>query len=282
VLVVDDSGRKVAQFDPNGDGPFAVTADGELAFTAHGNLNLWRLPAGQPLRSWRLSATNAPVAVAASADGAVAAALSSGGTITLFSGSASRSTTVPISSEGVPRLSISADGRLLAVTVPDGVRVFDTQTMRTVRTLAGTAFSFSSSGKLLAIQHPDLSVAVLHTAGWQPVTTLQGQPAVASVTFSPDDRLVATMGTDGVLRLADATDGTLLGTKQVIESSLVAQRTGSPPVVLTSRGFALVPGANGSGALAAYLVCDQCFNAGALLEQANERLSQIDPVTPAH
>jgi hypothetical protein len=80
------------------------------------------------------------------------------------------------------------------------------------------------------------------------------------------------LGDDGVLREWDVADGTLLATRQIIESALDAERNPVSPVVLTDTGVAVVGGST-------YDVCDQCLNPSALLAAANSRLKSIAPVT---
>lgn len=281
LLVVDDSGRKVATLSPNGDGPFAVSAGGEVAFTRSGKVVVERLRTGRPVRTWSLSSASgsgAPSAIAISADGRTVATIS-GGTLTVLSPRERRTRTIQVGDSSAAALSMSPSGALVAVTVPSGVQILDTATLTRVRRASGVAAAFSTTGSLMAIQRPDLSISILRTTGWRAQATLQGEPAQATrLVFSPDDRLLAVLGDDGVLRVWDTSDGTLLATRQVIESSLVAQRTGVPAVVLTATGLALVADSVDS-TLNAYLVCGRCFDATALLTEAAARLEEIKPVS---
>ncbi len=285
VVVVDDQGREVARLSPAGDTPFAVAADGELAFTRGGTLYVWRLPTGQLVRSWKLPLPPAPTpgaptslaAVAISADGRTAATVTADGTVTLVSAHGTSVTRIPVGAVS-PGLSMSPDGRLLAVTVASGVRILDTNRLAPVRTELGVAATFSMSGDLIAIQRPDLSIAIIRTGDWLVQTTARGEPVQAgALSFSPDDSLVAATGDDGILRTWDSNDGALIATRQVIESGITAQRTPSVPVVLTAGGFAVV-GSAVDAAVNAYRVCDQCLNPRGLLAQADARLAEIRPV----
>jgi WD40 repeat protein len=287
VVVVDDRGRKVRSLtligdvhDPNaGDVPFAVGSQGVLAFTRAGTLQVVQLRSGQPVRSWGLPSGAASVAIAVSADGTAAATLSSTGTLTVVSPRGPQNVSVPLDSGTPAGLSMSPDGSLLAVTTASGVRILATGTLRWLRTEPGVSASFpAGAGGLIAVQRSDLSIAILDTSSWQPRATVGGERTTATnLSFSPDNRLLAAVGTDGMLRVWDASDGTLLATRQLIESGRAAQMNAPPPVVLTAAGYALI-GDGGDSTVQAYQVCDQCLSPSALLTQADQRLSDIKPI----
>lgn len=287
ILVTDDTGRPIRAVPLHGEGPmygprpFAVASNGELAFVRAGQLNVLRLPAGQQVRSWKLPTSTPPAAIAVSANAATAATTSAGGLLTVVSGH--RTLTAKLAPPGnvniTQPLSMSPDGRLLAVITRSEVEIFDTSNLRVVQHQPGVAVSFSPSGRLIAIQRPDLSIAVISTSDSRTQTTIGGEPSlVTQLSFSPDDRLLAAIGsTDGALKVWDTSDGTQIADRQVIESSLQAGRVLPPPVVLTGAGDALVA-APGFSDINVYDVCDQCFDPGALLAQADARLKQIASV----
>jgi WD40 repeat protein len=289
VVVVDDLGRKVRSLtlvgdvhDPNaGDavGPFAVGSQGVLAFTRAGTLQVVQLRSGQPVRSWGLPSGAASVAIAVSADGTAAATLSSTGTLTVVSSRGPQNVSVPLDGGTPAALSMSPDGSLLAITTASGVRILAASTLQRLRTEPGVSASFpAGAGGLIAVQRSDLSIAILDTSSWQPRATVGGERTTATnLSFSPDNRLLAAVGNDGVLRVWDASDGTLLATRQLIESGRAAQMNAAPPVVLTAAGYAQI-GDGGDSTVKAYQVCDQCLSPSALLTQADQRLSGIKPI----
>jgi len=147
---------------------------------------------------------------------------------------------------------------MLAVTTTSGVRILATSTLQSLRTERGLSASFAAAGGLIAVQRPDQSIAILSTSNWQPQAIAVGEPTIASnLSFSPDERLLGAVGNDGVLRVWDATDGTLVASRQLIESSIQSQRTKPPPVVLTAAGYALI--GDPADKVNAYRVCDQCL-----------------------
>jgi WD40 repeat protein len=225
--------------------------------------------------------------VALSADGRTAATLTEifstaqeTGLVTVYSPQGVRSVRIPLGSAGAT-VSLSADGRLLAVAgaaLPNSVLVIRTSNLSTAFATAGSAASFSSSGALLAVERPDLTIALLRTDDWRTQTALYGEnyPQV-NIAFSPDDRLVAVMDEDDVLRTWDTDDGTLLNTRYVIEG-VFPGRLLTPQPVLTAAGLALI-GVDATDSLDAFSVCDACLDPSAVLKQATERLEEISPVS---
>jgi WD40 repeat protein len=280
VVVVDDTGREVRSIPVRGDGPFAVTASGELAFTRTGTLYFWQLRTGRQLRSIKLSSSAAVTAISTSANGATTALFrdfnsSAPNTLTVVSPLGQR--TIKFSDDANV-LSISRDGRLLAVPVSSGIEILSTSTLQVVRREAGIAVAYSPTGKLIAIQRPDLTIALIRTSDWKTVETAQGESTQAVfLSVSPDDQLLAALGDDGVVRVWDTNDGALISTRQIVEIAAQAQRVGPPPMVLVPGGYVI--GGTPSNDIVSYDVCNQCLNASALLAQAHARLNEIAPVT---
>jgi WD40 repeat protein len=276
LIVLNDEGGTVARLALNGAGPIGVSPTGQLAYTAGGVLQERQLPSGRAVRSWRLPFSSSPAGVAVARGGTTAAVIASDGRLGVFSGTRTRTTVVPTAPfPDEPDMSMSPDGRLLAVTGPRGVRILNTQNLRVVHSEGGSAVSFSPSGALVAIQRPDLSVAVLRTSDWGVQSVERGEPTRAAISFSPDGRLLAATATDAILRVWDDRDGTLLSSTHVEESALATARLGISAPVLTAAGTAVVS-ANGAANL--YMVCPDCLDPTALLKQAAARTKATRPV----
>lgn len=282
VVIANDQGQVIKHLAPNGDDELAVGPAGYLAFTRSGSLAVVSLPSGRQVHSWALPSSDAAYKVAVSAGGDVAAAISDQGALSLFSRRGGLRTTVPPDSNAVPEVALSPDGRLVAIpgaANPAGVRLLRASDLSTIRTEAGTAAAFSPTGSLLAIERPDNSIAILRTDDWRVLTVMRGESAQARLGFSPDARLLAASGSDGVLRVWDVADGTLLATRVVTESDINTEGSalGLSTPVLTAAGYALV-GANFSQSVDSYHVCPRCLSASGLIAQADARLSQIRPL----
>jgi WD40 repeat protein len=286
VLLIDHDGRLGSTLHPHGDedAGFAVGADGVLAFARAGRIEVWRLPSGAAIHSWPLPAgahRAAPTAVAVSANGQAAAALYDDGRVARFGPRGEVSTMIPgISATTLTALSMSPDGRLLAVTAGSTVRILDAR-LATVRRFDGDAADFAPTGTLLAVQTPSNAIDIVRTGDWSTQAVVHGDTAPGTnspqLTFSPGGALLATVGGDGVLRVWDAADGALLVTRQLVESAHRVQQLGIPVVALTADGDAVV--ADGpDDAIRTYDVCDKCLDPHALLAQADARLAEITPV----
>lgn len=109
----------------------------------------------------------------------------------------------------------SADAALLAATYR-----FNDSTLRLIDVASGrerkhmgsggrqpTVLRFAPNGRTLAAAVPDAGVSLWEVATGEVVTTLRPGTAVLSVAFSPDDRLVATGGADGTVRVFETALG---------------------------------------------------------------------------
>jgi WD40 repeat protein len=287
VMLIGHDGRLRSTLHPHADqdASFAVGADGVLAFARAGRIDVWRLPSGGTIHSWPLPAgarRAPPTAVAVSANGQVAAALHDDDRVTRFGTGGEVSTTLPgVTATTLTGLSMSPDGRLLAVTAGSTVRILNAR-LDTVRRFAGDAADFAPTGTLLAVQMQSNAIDIVRTGDWSTQAVVQGDTPPATntpqLTFSPGGALLATVGGDGALRVWDAADGALLVTRQLVESAHQAQQTGIPVVALTADGDAVV-GDGADEAIRTYDICDQCLDPHALLAQADARLAAITPVT---
>lgn len=103
----------------------------------------------------------------------------------------------------------SPDGRLLACTEWDGVRVYDMQTHQLVRVFPTAEYCyctqavFSLDGHLLALGEEDTSrVRLVDVATGEPRGVLSGNFGVAGIAWSPDSkRLAVAGGYDGTIRV---------------------------------------------------------------------------------
>jgi WD40 repeat protein len=284
--VFDDVGKLVKSISLGGDGPIALASAGQVAFTSHGRLDVLQLPSETLIRSWALQSGSAPSGVAISGDGRTAATIAANGTVTLFSTTRPPATFFPHDETPTATITLSPDGRFLTVDTSRGLEIFNTSHRGLVRTepaltpvfsASGSAV-FSASGRFLAIQRRDLSIAIISTTNWRTRAVIEGEPVQAALGFSPDDRLLAGTGGDALLRVWDTTDGASLTSKQVIESSFAATQTGLSRPVLTAAGFALIA-VGSEGSVFAYRICDGCLDAAALLRQADVRLRAITPIS---
>jgi WD40 repeat protein len=283
VLVTDDGGREVRRLSWQGDlGGSAVGADGYLALQLNDSLRIVKLPSGSLVRSWPLPNESFDN-VAISADGRLAAAVSDTGALTVFSEGHATKTAVQSGSES-PDISLSPDGGLLAFAGagnPTVTRLLRTSDLKAVRSEPGEAATFSPTGRFMAIQRPDLSIAIIRTSDWHTITVIRGASSVIGLRFSPDDHLLGAGGQDGVLRIWDASDGTLLTTHYVTESDIQTngpeQRLSAP--VLTATGYAVVH-SDFTSSVDTYEACTMCLRSAALLAQATARLHEIRPASP--
>jgi WD40 repeat protein len=262
----------------------AVGADGYLAVQLNHRLTIVKLPSGGLVRSWLLPPNESVENVATAADGRVAATISNTGLLTVFShGHATKTAAEGGSELDTREISLSPNGELLAMGGggnPTVTRLLRTRDLKAIRTEPGYAATFSPTSRLVAIQRPDLAIAVIRVSDWRTITVIRGATAVTGLSFSPDGRLLGAGGQDGVLRVWDARDGTLLTTKYVTESDIQTvgpdQRISAP--VLTAAGYASVSSAFTSS-VETYEACFECLRSAPLLAQATARLQAIRPVS---
>ncbi len=286
LLVTDEAGRVREDLDLDGDPPFALGADGALAYVGGGRVLLAHLPGRRTVASWRFPFPSfVTPSLAVSGDGGVVASLGwvseSTSELTVYTSTGARSIMVQMPNAGAgSQVDLSPDGRLVVLVGLAGandVRVLSVGDLRAVFSAPGTSATFSDNGSMLAIERPDESIALIDVHGWRTTTLLVGeQYGDANLAFSPAGSLVSALDEGYVLRTWDANDGTLLSTVQVIDGKFPG-RTAWPDPALTSSGLALV-GNDATGAFDTFVVCDACLDPGALLRQAAQRLRQISPV----
>jgi RNA polymerase sigma factor (sigma-70 family) len=219
------------------DGKGVVSAGDDQVF------HVWEFPSGKELRRFgpgaaaplpppgRLSRSRLPVAL--SPDGKVLACQFDGGPLLLYDVAAAKLLATLESNQDQPflnNLTFSPNGKHLAVRdLVGGIRVWDWAQAKVVETfevrhgvivgevpplvyspdgtlLAMTATGFDDQSRLFA------EVKVVDLANGKAVRTLPLEPKsfVQSVVFSPDGKLLAAAGDNGVIHLADAATGKVL------------------------------------------------------------------------
>jgi WD40 repeat protein len=284
VLVLDDKGRRIASRHLHGDGPFAITNGGDLIFARHGSIARERARTGGPERNFSVRLPSPSDHLASSTDGRIVAVASlsqnaATSYITVFDARTRTVRQMKIRSrDGDSDVAVSPDGRYVAVVAPPEVRVLRTSDLKAVATQEGQTVGFSPSGRFLAIQHGDLSISILRTADWRQEISIGSEPFQASLAFSVGDRLLLASSGDGVLRVWDARDGTLLATRYVTDTPVYDSSSGLSPPILTQSGLAVV-GAYSTYTTDVFNLCSDCLDSAELLEDADGRLRAIRPVT---
>jgi WD40 repeat protein len=174
-------GKVVGRLPAHGDGPVTprFSADGRIMATVSaGNVSLWTLRSGQPLGRPRRYYPSG------------------------FGGD----------------VSLSPDGRTLAVTSALGVEIVDVATLRRRTSLTGSETvrltSFTPDGRFLVGGSSEGWARLWSTDTWRPAgRALAGHTgAVFGLASSPDSRTLATGSTDGTIRLFDLRTQHPLGT----------------------------------------------------------------------
>jgi WD40 repeat protein len=281
VRLVDADGRVVGTLRPHGDEMLLAAARSTLAFVVGRRAEAVGVPSGQLVRAWRLphvAPNDAPQAVATSVDARVVVVAYPDRIVSLGPGNSERSAPLHKDEFDQAQLSLTPDGHLIALTRGSLTEVLDAQ-LHVVRRFVGLGAVFSPNGSLLAVDRPGGEITLLRSSTWRLRATATGsRPAGSGLTvpvFSPDGRLLATIGGDGDLRVWDAADGAVVAAHGVFAGG--AEPNGTFPIpALTDRGEAFVSDSE-QDVVHVYDVCDQCLDAQALLRQADARLAQIAP-----
>jgi WD40 repeat protein len=121
----------------------------------------------------------------------------------------------------VTSCAFSPDGKLLATTSKDGIRLWDVTTGRPVDELTGAGRSrsapnscaFSPDGKLLAVTGSDKNIRIFDMATRTETQVFSGHKGPAyGVAFSPDGAILATTSTDRTVKLWGVATGNAIAT----------------------------------------------------------------------
>jgi len=113
----------------------------------------------------------------------------------------------PGSGEPVWSVAFTPDGKILASTAGNKVKLWDVETGRELRTLTGHtdrvwSLAFSPDGKILASASSDNTVRLWDPATGGELRTLIGHTdVVGSVAFSPDGKSIVSGSNDGTIRV---------------------------------------------------------------------------------
>jgi len=212
-----DSGELLKNID---GGKYEIRAlsfspDGQvLAFASLGNtVKLWKVEDDTLLKTFE-AGDNTVYCLSFSHDGQKIAVAGRTGTVKVWS---VQNETLLKTFEGhnsaIYRISFSHDDTTLASASADGsVKLWSLVSANTSFQMKGTSLSFSADGRNLAFVD-DKTIKVWSTTDNQLLKTLTGHSeAVSSVSFSSDDKLIASGSNDKTIKLWNAAEGQLLKT----------------------------------------------------------------------
>ncbi|MDT4967578.1 MAG: hypothetical protein QOJ64_2315 [Acidobacteriota bacterium] len=119
-------------------------------------------------------------------------------------------------SSGVTAIALSGDGRLLASSTQESIKIWDVKNKKEVRSIAETLaypFSLSPNGKIVAYGVYGNSIKLRDVLTGKEIKSLTGHTDIVwSVAFSPDGKTLASGSWDNTIKLWDIESGRLLKT----------------------------------------------------------------------
>jgi WD40 repeat protein len=240
---------------PHGDTVYQAvySADGTKLVTAGGDgtVRIWDAGTGSLIRELRRDSTKPRYyAVAMSTDGKLVAAIDFTGVVAHAwdAGTGAPLAEFRNDGSGFSSLALSSDGRWLATSGGNDVRVFNTQTWVQVLTIPGPridGLSWDPNGPRLLTGSAEGDASIWEIPSGERVHHLRevGEP-VDAVAFSPDGQLVVAASRDGAEQVWDATSGKLRSQGNYLHGKIL-----SVEFDRTSR-FMVAAGSSGSVAIA--------------------------------
>jgi WD40 repeat protein/serine/threonine protein kinase len=225
VLTADDQGAQMWDAASSqvllslGHGSGAVhqavfSSDGTRIVTAGAGVGVWDASTGDSVRELKAGDTPLNYMRVAVSPELIAAIDMTGATVHVWDAETGL-LRAELSTDGpeMALLAFSADGRWIATSGRDEVRVFDTSTWKQVAAIPGPrvrSFSFDPTGPRLAVGTNDGSASIWEVPSGARLHWLRnGGGSVDAVAFSSDGALVATGSRDGMEQVWSAASGTL-------------------------------------------------------------------------
>jgi WD40 repeat protein/serine/threonine protein kinase len=228
IVTTDDQSAQVRDAEtgrllfslPHGDTVYHAVyrADGARLVTAGGDgtVKIWDAASGTLVRELKHDGRRLRYyVVALSPDGTIVAAIDIAGEVAHVWDADTGALLAELRNDAAafPSLAFSADGRWLAASGGDDVRVFDVQTWAQVLTITGPrihSLSFDPTGPRLVTGSTGGDAAIWAIPSGERIRHLReiGEP-VDALAFSPNGELVVLAGRDGAAQVFSATAGTL-------------------------------------------------------------------------
>jgi WD40 repeat protein/serine/threonine protein kinase len=251
----DAQTRRLLFMLPHGDVVYhaVYSADGTKLVTAcgDGTVRIWDARSGELVHDLKQAgSTLRYYLVALSPEGDLVAAIDTMGAVTHVWDAVSGEPLAALASNGsgFPSLSFSSDGRWLATSGGNDLRLFDTRRWRaapSIMPIRVRSLSWDPTGPRLLTGAVDGDATIWEIPSGAFVHHVRdvGEP-VDSVAFSPDGQLVATATRDGAVQVWDARSGTLRSRGNYLRDKILSVEFDA-----TSK-LVLAAGANGTAVVA--------------------------------